>query len=95
MTLSSRSLFYVTFFQDLRLDPATIRAALVPGGLLLEPGDRLLRRLRRRLSEMVARTGLWHGDDHACHLVQLGDLLCDALHPPLHQRVLVSRKDAS
>src|SRR4029077_13900603 len=40
--------------RDLRLDPFAVRAAVVLGDLLLEPGDRLQRRRGRGLPELVA-----------------------------------------
>jgi hypothetical protein len=48
-----RSFVGSSFLRDLRLDPLAVRAAVVLGDLLLEPRNRLVRRLCRWLSELV------------------------------------------
>src|SRR5213592_4167364 len=52
----SSARFERSFLGDLRLDPFAVRAAVILGDLFLQPGDRLIRRLRRGLPEMVQRS---------------------------------------
>src|SRR6185503_4638927 len=57
--------------RDLRLDPFTVRAAVVLRDLFPESRDRLRRSVRRRLAELISRSRVRHAFRHAVVPVRL------------------------